>query len=404
MACDEYLELISAAVDGALSPAEEERLTAHLVDCPECRELLSDLQVLHARLSQLPAVEVPEGLTERILAAVEKDNVTPLPVKKPGFRWKRWASTAAVLALVLVGGWRMGFGRSGVSGPEAAGAAPAALEDAAGASQATSEAVPYGDSSDVFEAADNGELEAPRSGEAPVQGLLEAAPTPAPISVPSAAEEVAPAEEAVDSDASGEEAQAPVGTMSMMRSALPPITAEGGEAPAAGGADAGLPGETPEGAEAPQVFLFTNSPADLDAQGSEAVGVMTAEVGELTAREALERLLEEYPMPEDAQLVDTEEFLGWQGVPQGLGGMVAQTTLEYLGLSPNGQYYEFCLYSNAVYAGPAESTREPWAYYAVGMEAGDLLSYDCRDFSSIPDEEAAENDLHREAYTEATGN
>ena len=44
--CDEYVELISAALDGALSPHEQARLEAHLAQCPDCRTLFYDLESL----------------------------------------------------------------------------------------------------------------------------------------------------------------------------------------------------------------------------------------------------------------------------------------------------------------------------------------------------------------------
>ena len=42
--CDKALELISAHIDGALTDAEEARLTQHLNTCPACRALLADLE------------------------------------------------------------------------------------------------------------------------------------------------------------------------------------------------------------------------------------------------------------------------------------------------------------------------------------------------------------------------
>ena len=52
--CDEYVDLISAAIDGALSPVEQEKLDSHLASCPECRALYEELTALHAALSGLP--------------------------------------------------------------------------------------------------------------------------------------------------------------------------------------------------------------------------------------------------------------------------------------------------------------------------------------------------------------
>lgn len=103
--CDKYAELISAAIDGALSPAEESRLAAHLAQCPDCKALYDELAVLHAALTDLPPVELPAGLTERVMAAVAGSQVIPFEKKKAPRPWQRWLASAAVLAVVLAGTW-----------------------------------------------------------------------------------------------------------------------------------------------------------------------------------------------------------------------------------------------------------------------------------------------------------
>ena len=106
--CDEYIELISAAIDGALSPAETEKLNAHLTQCPECEALYKELTALHTALGDLPPVEVPADLTERIMAAVAAEQVLPFaPAEKKhsSRHWQKWLASAAVLAVVLMGTW-----------------------------------------------------------------------------------------------------------------------------------------------------------------------------------------------------------------------------------------------------------------------------------------------------------
>ena len=68
--CEDYIELISAALDGVLSPAEQEKLTAHLSTCRECQKLYDDLAALRSAMSGLPPVSVPPELKERIMDAV----------------------------------------------------------------------------------------------------------------------------------------------------------------------------------------------------------------------------------------------------------------------------------------------------------------------------------------------
>ena len=104
--CDEYWQLISAGLDGALSPDEEEALSAHLAQCPECKALYEELSVLHAALSDLPPVEVPADLHGRIMKAVAAEQVlpfVPLEKKKSSVHWQRWLASAAVFAVVLAG-------------------------------------------------------------------------------------------------------------------------------------------------------------------------------------------------------------------------------------------------------------------------------------------------------------
>lgn len=107
--CDEYLELISASLDGALSLAQQEKLNAHLASCAECQKLYDDLSALHAALMDLPPVEVPAGLKDRIMDAVaaeaENTKVLPFAPKKASRHWQRWLASAAVLAVVVMGTW-----------------------------------------------------------------------------------------------------------------------------------------------------------------------------------------------------------------------------------------------------------------------------------------------------------
>lgn len=134
MACDEYIELISAAVDGALSPAEQAKLDAHLARCPGCRALLADLTAIHEGLSALPDGSPPAGLHDRIMSAVAADNVVPFAPKKKARPWKKWGALAAAVALIFAGAWGVrdsilpGADKSAEAAPRAA--APAGAESA----------------------------------------------------------------------------------------------------------------------------------------------------------------------------------------------------------------------------------------------------------------------------------
>ena len=137
--CDRALELISAGLDGALTPEENDWLEKHLEHCPACRALDADLASLHQLLPTL-APEPPAELKERIMDAVRAEKTVPFPAreqKKPR-RWKAWVSVAAVAALVFLGGRAAlpALNSGGASLPATAGA-PAGTElPAADAAQA----------------------------------------------------------------------------------------------------------------------------------------------------------------------------------------------------------------------------------------------------------------------------
>lgn len=73
---EQYIELMSAALDGEITPAERQALEAHLAVCPECAALWEDLRAQSAALRSLDC-EVPEGLKARILAELPPRRRSP---------------------------------------------------------------------------------------------------------------------------------------------------------------------------------------------------------------------------------------------------------------------------------------------------------------------------------------
>lgn len=108
--CKEYTHLISAALDGELTPQEQAELDAHLARCPQCRELMEQLSGLRQTLAQLPLVQPPPQLKDDIMAAVAQ-NAAP----RRGSRWPKGLACAAVAALVLTAAWRLGIPTPGVN-------------------------------------------------------------------------------------------------------------------------------------------------------------------------------------------------------------------------------------------------------------------------------------------------
>lgn len=327
--CDEYLELISAAVDGALSPAQRERLEEHLASCPECQALYGELTALHTALLDLPPVEVPADLTERIMNAVAAEQVLPFAPaekKKSPVHWQRWMASAAVLAVVLMGVWgSKPWERSAQdlktqnaelqeptaeqALPQATQAAPESVSETAMLfSDAVS--VPPDETAPAYgEHVENGENFAAKAS-ADAQNNDIALPAPAgdiPRESPEESNMVAPR---------------------ISRMAPVPV-------PEDGGGDPVLPTEVPEETEIPeenetpevQPFMVTSMQMPNE----------TAEVEEMTAREALDILLENWAILEETGIMTPEIFSAWQ-LPSEEELIPGWTSPEWLIGDPNSPY------------------------------------------------------------------
>ncbi len=100
MDCDQYLELMSQALDGPLSPESQAKLDAHLAGSPACRDLLKAMSQQSEVLRSLDC-SIPENLHQKIMG-----NLPPqqLPQEKGRvLHFRRWAALAAcaVLAVAL---------------------------------------------------------------------------------------------------------------------------------------------------------------------------------------------------------------------------------------------------------------------------------------------------------------
>ena len=95
--CEDVELMLQDYLDGYLLPSQREVLEGHMRGCRSCRALLGSLTRLDGRLEGIGDVEVPEGLSRSILAALPAQAYTPSPLR-------RWlvAGLASALALVLV--------------------------------------------------------------------------------------------------------------------------------------------------------------------------------------------------------------------------------------------------------------------------------------------------------------
>ena len=352
--CDEYMELISASLDGALSPAEAEKLNAHLAQCPECRALSEELTALHAALSDLPPVEVPSGLTERIMAAVAAEQVlpfTPAEKKKSSIRWQRWLASAAVLAVVLLGTWSWKPWEHRAANDSLAPAAgepqaPQATETVTGPH---SEAIPQEEATlqdeekAALQAADptpggaEPDLQSPAEEPAPHSSFT--GDTVSPKAKAGATADTAPTPQPEPTPVSGESAVAPRMAVRMEAPPLPSaVPAEGAEpAPTPEPAlfSAPVPPQAPaeNGAETPQAFMaVSNGLEEVDNETSQPLmsaadkpEVTAAESPEVTPRKALERLVDyifEYSGYDGVEYISEGDGLYAQVTAQDCGGTI----------------------------------------------------------------------------------
>jgi anti-sigma factor RsiW len=114
-------DLLSAYLDGELTARELESVSAHLEGCAECRRELQSLGQVRTLVRDLPPVDPPFGLFERMLR-----------------RRNRWGARAGVAALAA--GAVASVAMMGMAAPREAHVAPhvAQLVDAHTASASTS--------------------------------------------------------------------------------------------------------------------------------------------------------------------------------------------------------------------------------------------------------------------------
>ena len=88
---------LALAAAGALDPAEQERVDAHLQECPACAAQAEQWRALGGGLRDLPAPSPSPGLIARTRAAVER-----LQAEREERTWNRVA-----LGFLIVFGWTL---------------------------------------------------------------------------------------------------------------------------------------------------------------------------------------------------------------------------------------------------------------------------------------------------------
>ena len=134
MRCDRARELLSAALDGELAPAETASLEAHLAACSACAAERERLGAVRAAFRALPPAVPPRDLADAVMARIRAGEAAepgrPAALPPPlAPRWPASARLAAALALVTAGLAAAWLARA----PEAPAAAAAPLPAATAA-------------------------------------------------------------------------------------------------------------------------------------------------------------------------------------------------------------------------------------------------------------------------------
>lgn len=104
--CPEWLEAVSAYLDGALALEEEQRVHAHLRGCPGCAEQLVDLVPVVQTLRALPAPRPTRDPWPDLARALREDRAFREGATQAA--WTAWSrpalGAAATVAAVVMGG------------------------------------------------------------------------------------------------------------------------------------------------------------------------------------------------------------------------------------------------------------------------------------------------------------
>ena len=69
MNCDEFVELVTAYLDGALPPETERRFVEHLTECDGCDRYLDQIRTTVRALGRLPEQSLAPEARDQLLAA-----------------------------------------------------------------------------------------------------------------------------------------------------------------------------------------------------------------------------------------------------------------------------------------------------------------------------------------------
>jgi anti-sigma factor RsiW len=101
---DAQREILSASLDGRLTPAEGEALRLHLPSCPRCTQELAEMRQVVALLRALPQPDLPRSFTLPVARPAAPDHLSR-GARRPA-RWPQvaqWAGGLVAAAGLLIG-------------------------------------------------------------------------------------------------------------------------------------------------------------------------------------------------------------------------------------------------------------------------------------------------------------
>lgn len=69
LTCQEFVELVTDYLEGALDEDTTARFEQHLADCPGCETYLNQMQQTAARVGEVPVESLSEEMRSTLLAA-----------------------------------------------------------------------------------------------------------------------------------------------------------------------------------------------------------------------------------------------------------------------------------------------------------------------------------------------
>lgn len=99
--CEDYIDLISARLDGLLTHEEEQELEAHLTDCPDCRALADQMAEMHAAFLDLEEISAPDGFADGVMERIES-RTAPKKAVVPLFSRPQVRALAGIAACVVL--------------------------------------------------------------------------------------------------------------------------------------------------------------------------------------------------------------------------------------------------------------------------------------------------------------